>query len=207
LIIASLTSSLIMLDSNIVSLPAMASSLHGSFQDIEWIVSAYLLGYASLLLPTGSYADLRGRRGAMILGLIALGVASIFCGLASSLTLLNLARAAQGVGGAFLLTSSLAVINAAFVGPERNRAFAVWGASLGIALTLGPIGRSKWMKAAKKQIAATKRAVVGRVNQPMLLPAIKAQIMRKRPGLQVRIPGKSRPRASGSRLSSMKRHA
>jgi EmrB/QacA subfamily drug resistance transporter len=141
LLTASLVSSLIMLDSNVVavSLPAMGRSLGASFTDIQWVISAYVLTYASLLLASGNYADLYGRKKAMVLGLVIFAIASVGCGLAPTSLLLNLARAAQGVGGALLLTASLAIIGNAFQGAERTRAFAFWGASLGIALAIGPI--------------------------------------------------------------------
>jgi EmrB/QacA subfamily drug resistance transporter len=141
LLTASLVSSLIMLDSNIVavSLPAIGRSLGASFTDVQWVISAYVLTYAALLLASGNYADLRGRRKAMLIGLTVFAVSSALCGLATSSTLLNLARAAQGVGGAFLLTAALAVLSNAFSGAERSHAFAFWGASLGIALAVGPI--------------------------------------------------------------------
>jgi EmrB/QacA subfamily drug resistance transporter len=141
LLTASLVSSLIMLDSNIVavSLPAIGRSLGASFPEVQWVISAYVLTYASLLLASGGYADLRGRKKSMLIGLVIFAVGSAACGLATSSLLLNLARATQGVGGAFLLTASLAILSNAFTGAERNQAFAFWGASLGIALALGPI--------------------------------------------------------------------
>jgi EmrB/QacA subfamily drug resistance transporter len=141
LLTSSLVSSLIMLDSNIVavSLPAMGRSLGASFTDIQWVISAYVLTYASLLLASGNYADLYGRKKSMIIGLLIFAVASVGCGLATTSTLLNVARGLQGIGGAFLLTASLAIIGNAFKGAERTRAFAFWGASLGIALAIGPI--------------------------------------------------------------------
>jgi EmrB/QacA subfamily drug resistance transporter len=141
LLTSSLVSSLIMLDSNIVavSLPAMGRALGASFTDIQWVISAYVLTYASLLLASGNWADLYGRKKAMVIGLFVFAVASVGCGLAPTSLLLNVARAFQGVGGALLLTASLAIIGNAFTGAERTRAFAFWGASLGIALAVGPI--------------------------------------------------------------------
>jgi EmrB/QacA subfamily drug resistance transporter len=141
LLTTSLVSSLIMLDSNIVavSLPTIGRSLGASFSAIEWVVNAYLLTYAALLLAAGAYADLYGRKRAMVIGLFVFGVASAACGLARSPWMLNGARAIQGVGGSLLLTAALAVLTATFTGPERTRAFAVWGACLGVALTAGPI--------------------------------------------------------------------
>jgi EmrB/QacA subfamily drug resistance transporter len=141
LLTTSLVSSLIMLDSNIVavSLPTIGRSLGASFSAIEWVVNAYLLTYAALLLAAGAYADLYGRKRAMVIGLFIFGVASAACGLARAPWMLNGARAIQGVGGSLLLTAALAVLTATFTGQERTRAFAVWGACLGVALTAGPI--------------------------------------------------------------------
>jgi EmrB/QacA subfamily drug resistance transporter len=141
LLTTSFVSSLIMLDSNIVavSLPAISRALEASFTDIEWVVSAYLLSYASLLMGAGAYADLKGRKKAMIIGLILFAVSSAACGAATSSWMLNFARAAQGLGGALLLTAALAIISNTFKGEERARAFAIWGACLGVALTSGPI--------------------------------------------------------------------
>src|SRR6201999_1626448 len=94
LLASSLVSSLIMLDSNIVavSLPAIGRSLGASFTDIQWVISAYVLTYASLLLASGNYADLYGRKKSMIIGLLVFAVASVGCGLATTSTLLNIAR-------------------------------------------------------------------------------------------------------------------
>ena len=141
LVTSSLVSSLIMLDSNIVavSLPSIGHSLGASFTDIQWVISAYVLTYAALLLASGDYADLRGRRHAMVLGLMVFAIASAACGAAATVWAMNLARAVQGVGGALLLTASLAVIGHEFAPAERAGAFSFWGASLGIALALGPI--------------------------------------------------------------------
>lgn len=141
LLTASLVSSLMMLDSNIVAvaLPAIGRSLQASFTSIQWIISAYVLTYAALLMAAGNFADLSGRRQAMIFGLVVFALASAVCGIAPSVVVLNLARAMQGVGGALLVTASLAIISHDFAGEERAGAFAFWGAALGIALAVGPI--------------------------------------------------------------------
>ena len=102
LLTTSLVSSLIVLDTNIVavSLPARFSqSLGASFTDIEWVVSAYLLSYASLLMGAGAYADLRGRKKVMAIGLALFAISSGLCGIATSALMLNAARALQGCGG------------------------------------------------------------------------------------------------------------
>jgi EmrB/QacA subfamily drug resistance transporter len=141
LLTAGLISSLIMLDSNIVavSLPSIARSLGGSFTEIEWVVSAYVLPFAALLLAAGSYADRHGRKLATLVGLAVFTIASGLCGLATSALVLSLARALQGIAASLLVTASLAVINHAFAGAERAKAYAFWGACLGIAITGGPI--------------------------------------------------------------------
>lgn len=141
LVTLSLISSLIMLDSNIVAvaLPSIARSLGANFTEIEWVVSAYILPFAALLLAAGAYADRHGRKLAMLIGITLFTVASGICGMASSALMLNLARALQGVGASLLLTASMAVINHTFSGAERARAYAFWGACQGIAITCGPI--------------------------------------------------------------------
>lgn len=141
LIVIALVSSLVMLDSNVVAvaLPTIASSLNADFADVQWVITAYVLPFAALLLAAGSFGDKVGRRFSAILGMIIFGLASLSCGLAISPLMLNISRAVQGVGAALLLTASLAVINHTFQGAERAKAYAFWGASLGVAITCGPI--------------------------------------------------------------------
>lgn len=130
-----------MLDSNIVavSLPSIARSLHATFSDIQWVVSAYVLTFAALLLASGALSDLQGRRRTALVGLCLFTIASALCGLAPSVLVLNVARALQGIGASLLLTASLAIIGHAFQEAERAGAFAFWGSALGIAITSGPI--------------------------------------------------------------------
>ena len=132
---------LIMLDSNIVavSLPSIARDLHGEFTDVEWVVSAYILPFAALLIPAGALADRLGRRRMLLLGLSIFTLASLLCGLAPNLSVLNGARALQAVGAAFQLSASLAVIAHGFQASERSRVYAIWGTVMGIAPSLGPI--------------------------------------------------------------------
>lgn len=141
LLIASLVSSLVMLDTNVVAvaLPSIAHSLSADFADMQWVVTAYMLPFAALLLAAGSYGDLHGRRRAAILGQAIFAAASLLCGMATSALMLNLARALQGAGASLLLTAALAIINYSFQGTERAKAYAFWGACLGVAITCGPI--------------------------------------------------------------------
>jgi len=141
LVVTSLVTSLIMLDSNIVavSLPSIARSLGAGFADIEWVISAYVLSFTALLLAAGSYADRHGRKRTTLIGLGVFAVASGLCGSAQSGLTLDLARALQGVGASLLLPAALAIINHAFAKQERAKAYAIWGAYVGIAIAGGPI--------------------------------------------------------------------
>ncbi len=139
---ASATCALIVLDTNVVavSLPSIARSFHASFSDVEWVVSAYMVAFASCLLPAGALADRFGRKRTLLLGLAVFFLASLGCGLAPSVAVLNIARAVKGVGAALLLPSALAVIAHTFhEGPARVRAWAVWGTCMGVATTVAPL--------------------------------------------------------------------
>ena len=139
---ASATCALISLDTNIVavSLPSIARSFRAGFADVEWVVSAYMVSFASCLLPMGGLADRYGRKKMLLLGLLVFALASLGCGLAPSVATLNISRAAKGVGAAMLLTAALATIANAFPGPrERAKAWAIWGMTMGIATTVAPL--------------------------------------------------------------------
>jgi EmrB/QacA subfamily drug resistance transporter len=123
----------------VVALPDIQHELHAGFSDLQWTVSAYALTLASLLLTTGSLADRYGRRMMFTGGLIIFTLGSLACGLAQSATMLIISRAAQGVGGATVFSTSLALLGASFHGRERGVAFGVWGAVTGAAVALGPI--------------------------------------------------------------------
>jgi EmrB/QacA subfamily drug resistance transporter len=122
-----------------VALPAIQSSLHASFSDLQWVVDAYSLLLAALLLTTGSLADLYGRKRVFVIGLIIFILSSLASGLAQSPLWLNLARGAQGIGGAAMFSTSLALLGSAFQGRERGTAFGVWGAITGLAVAIGPV--------------------------------------------------------------------
>src|SRR6185312_7575817 len=122
-----------------VALPDIQRELHASFDDLQWVVNAYALSLAALLLTAGSIADLLGRRRLFAIGLVLFTAASATCGLSSGPLMLNVARAVQGVGGATMLATSLALIAGAFHGRDRGVAFGVYGAVIGAAVAVGPV--------------------------------------------------------------------
>ena len=122
-----------------VALPQIQSSLGASFSDVQWVVDAYALTLAALLLTTGSLADQFGRRRLYLIGLVLFTGASVLCGAAQSPLMLELSRGAQGVGGAAMFSVSLALLATAFRGKDRGVAFGVWGALTGIAVAVGPV--------------------------------------------------------------------
>jgi EmrB/QacA subfamily drug resistance transporter len=132
---------MIMLDSNIVavSLPSIARDLGAAFSDIEWVVSAYVLTFAALLMPSGALADRYGRRRAALARLSVFTLSSLLCGLAPGALILNMARALQGIGAALQLSAALAILSHEFRGHDRARAFGFWGTVIGVAVALGSL--------------------------------------------------------------------
>lgn len=122
-----------------VALPDIAEDLGSSFEDLQWVVDAYALTLAAFMLTAGALADLLGRRRVFVAGLAVFTVASLLCGLAGEPLVLNLARALQGVGGAAMFATSLALLATAFTGRERGMALGVWGATVGGSVAIGPL--------------------------------------------------------------------
>src|SRR5438128_4077565 len=120
-----------------VALPDIQRSLHSSFRDLQWVVNAYSLTLAAFLLTAGSLADLFGRRRVFVTGLAVFTASSAACGLAGSPLALNLARAVQGIGGAMMFPTPLALIAHAFHGRERGTAFGFLGGTISGALAVG----------------------------------------------------------------------
>lgn len=141
LVVACGATALLLLDVTVVyvALPTVGADLGASFGELQWVVDAYALTMAALLLPAGALADRRGRRAVTLAGLLVFGVASAACALAPSAPALDLARAAQGAGAALLFATSLALIGATTTGEARGRALGTWGAVSGIALAAGPV--------------------------------------------------------------------
>jgi EmrB/QacA subfamily drug resistance transporter len=122
-----------------VALPAIQKDFDANLSDLQWVVDAYALSLAAFQLTAGSIADLRGRKLVFMAGIVVFTIASLLCGLAGSSTALNLARGLQGVGGAAMFATSLALLAGAFSGRERGVAFGVWGATIGASVAVGPL--------------------------------------------------------------------
>jgi len=122
-----------------VALPRIQAGLKASFTDLQWVIDAYALTLAALLLMSGSLADLLGRRRIFAIGLVIFSVASLLCGVAQSPLMLNLSRGLQGIGGAMMFATSLALLGDAYRDRDRGVAFGVWGAVTGAAVSIGPL--------------------------------------------------------------------
>jgi EmrB/QacA subfamily drug resistance transporter len=139
-----LGSGIVFLDSTIVNVALrrigddLPTSLVGVLEGQSYVVNGYLLVLSAFLILAGALADRYGRRRMFVIGLAGFGLASLACGLAPTMEILILARLVQGAFGAVLVPTSLALINAAFEGPERGRAFGVWAASTSALTLLGP---------------------------------------------------------------------
>jgi EmrB/QacA subfamily drug resistance transporter len=122
-----------------VALPAIRTDLGAGLATQEWIVEAYLLTLGSLILIGGSLSDVLGRRRVFAVGVVGFGVTSLLCAVAPSATLLVVARGLQGIAGALLVPSSLAVIVATFPENERGKAIGSWTAWAGVGTVIGPL--------------------------------------------------------------------
>ncbi len=142
IVAAILGSGIVFLDGTIVNvaLPAIRRSLHGGLAEQQWVVEAYLLTLSALLLVGGSLGDLFGRRRVFMIGTASFGVCSLLCAAAPSSGVLVAARAFQGVAGALLVPSTLALIMDTFANHERAAAIGTWTAWTGIATVIGPLG-------------------------------------------------------------------
>ena len=140
LVFLSLGFFMILLDTTIVNIaiPSMISGLHSSLDQILWVLNAYLLVYAVLLITCGRLGDLVGPRRLFIIGLVVFTVASALCGLAQDGGQLIAARILQGIGGAILTPQTLSIITTIFPSERRGAAFGIWGAVAGVAAITGP---------------------------------------------------------------------
>ncbi len=141
LVLSSIATFMLLLDITVVNvaLPDIQRDLDASLSSLQWVVDAYSLMLAAFLLTAGSLGDRLGRRRVFSLGLGLFTFASFLCGISGDPTLLNLARGLQGIGGAAMFATSLALIGQEFHGKDRATAFGVWGATVGGAVAVGPL--------------------------------------------------------------------
>jgi EmrB/QacA subfamily drug resistance transporter len=122
-----------------VALPVIQKDLDADFTHLQWVIDAYALTLAALLLTAGSLADRYGRRLVFTGGLVLFVLASLLCGFAQTPTMLDFSRGLQGIGGAAMFATSLALIAQEFHGKDRATAFGIWGATTGLAVAIGPL--------------------------------------------------------------------
>src|SRR3954466_11144664 len=142
LAVVCLATAVLMLDIAVVNtaLPHIASDLHASLGGLQWVVDAYTLALASVVLTAGSIADRIGRKRVFSVGLVLFTVTSIVAGMAGNIEVLDITRGVQGIGGALMFATSLSLLAEAFPGTdERVKALAAYGASIGAAFAVGPL--------------------------------------------------------------------
>src|SRR3954470_490683 len=131
----------ISLDNTILNtaLPSLQRDLHASASQLQWIVDAYMLVFAGLLLTAGSLGDRFGRRRALETGMVLFGLGSLLSAFATSSDMLIATRALMGVGGAFIMPSTLSILTNVFPTGERAKAIGIWAAVSGLGVAIGPI--------------------------------------------------------------------
>ena len=136
-----LGSSMVFIDGTVVNvaLPALQSALNATVTDVQWVVEAYALFLAALLLVGGSLGDLYGWRKIFLVGVVVFAGASAWCGLAADVGALIVARGLQGVGGALLVPGSLALISSSFCAEERGKTIGTWSGFTAITTAVGPV--------------------------------------------------------------------
>jgi EmrB/QacA subfamily drug resistance transporter len=136
-----LGSSMAFIDGTVVNvaLPALQDALHASVSQIQWVIEAYSLALAALLLAGGALGDLYGRRFIFLVGVVVFTASSVWCGLAASISQIIMARTIQGVGAAFLVPGSLALITASFSKERRGQAIGTWAGFTAITTAAGPV--------------------------------------------------------------------
>jgi EmrB/QacA subfamily drug resistance transporter len=141
LIVVCATTFMLLVDITIVNvaLPSVQRQLHASLTGLQWVVDAYAVSLAALILTAGALADRYGRKLIFSAGIALFTGASFLCGIAWNVATLDIARAVQGIGGAALFATALALIGAEYEGPARMNAIAIWGSTVGFAVAAGPL--------------------------------------------------------------------
>ena len=122
-----------------VALPALQTDLHATITEVQWVIEAYALFLGALILVGGSLGDQFGRKRVFLAGVVLFTIASVLCGVAGSARMLIAGRALQGLGAAFLVPGSLALISATFDDASRGRAIGTWSGFSAITSALGPV--------------------------------------------------------------------
>src|SRR5260221_13125801 len=132
---------MIMLDNTVVNvaLKSIQDGLHASNSELEWVVVAYELTFATFMLTGGKLADRYGRRRLFIVGLVIFTASSLACGLAPDASFLIGARVIQGIGGAIMNPATLSIITATFPPRQRGTAIGIWAGVSAMALAIGPL--------------------------------------------------------------------
>src|SRR6202162_2940358 len=141
LIATILASAMTFIDGTVVNvaLPALQADLHATITDVQWVVEAYALFLGALILVGGSMGDQLGRKRVFLFGTVFFTASSVLCGVAMSPRVLIAGRALQGIGAAFLVPGSLAIISATFDDAERGRAIGTWSGFSAITTAIGPV--------------------------------------------------------------------
>ena len=141
LIFISAAISIVIIDGTIVNtiFPSVIKSLNLDSTEVQWVQESYVLVFAALLLVWGSIADRIGRKRLLLIGIAIFVAASIWAGFSQDASAMILARIVQGFGGSMVLPTTLSLVNATFQGKERGIAFAVWGATIGGMVAVGPV--------------------------------------------------------------------
>jgi EmrB/QacA subfamily drug resistance transporter len=141
LVVVCAATAILLLDVTVVNvaLAQIEHDLGASFDELQWVIDAYAIALAAVLLVFGSLADRIGRRRVLVAGLVVFAGASLLCGLAGDPVVLDVARGVQGIGAAAMFATSLALLAQEFEGERRGFAFGVWGAVSGAAIALGPL--------------------------------------------------------------------
>src|SRR4051794_34648584 len=122
-----------------VALPDIQSQFDASLSGLQWVIDAYALSLAALILTAGSLADIFGRRKVFVIGTALFTIGSLLCGLAPSIEFLAIARAGQGIGGAAMFATSLAILGTTYTRRDRGGAFRAFGATNRVAVAIGPV--------------------------------------------------------------------
>ncbi|MCW2783912.1 MAG: drug resistance transporter, EmrB/QacA subfamily [Marmoricola sp.] len=132
---------MILVDLTIVTVatPTIIEKLHASVNETLWVSSAYMLAYAVPVLIMGRLGDRYGSKKLYLIGLVVFTLASLWCGLSGGIAMLIIARVVQGFGASMITPQTMAIITRIFPAAERGKAMAVWGATAGVAMVVGPI--------------------------------------------------------------------